>query len=106
MIERSQTDRLFAALKPHVAAGYRTWPNILHESAIRAVAVRLANSTDRERLIRQEEDDGFRLVRPLAARLAEHEAGTQTLAEFVPRLLDALNDEALLRSELILGPNH
>lgn len=97
VIERVQADRLFAALKPHVAAGYRTWPSILHESAIRAVEVRLADPADRERLIRQEDADGFPLVRPLAARLAEYEAGTQTLAEFMPRLLDALNDEALLR---------
>ena len=95
-VERGQADRLFAALKPRVAAGYRTWPNILHESVIRAVEVRLADPTDRERLIRQEEAAGFPLVRPLAGRLAEYEAGGQTIAEFMPRLLDALNAEELL----------
>jgi hypothetical protein len=36
-------------------------------------------------------------VRPLAGRLAEYEASGQTMAEFMPRLLDALNDAALLR---------
>lgn len=95
-VERGQADRLFAALKPRVAAGYRTWPNILHESVIRAVEVRLADPNDRERLIRQEEAAGFPLVRPLAGRLAEYEAGGQTIAAFMPRLLDALNDEGLL----------
>lgn len=94
-VERGQADRLFAALKPRVAAGYSSWPNILHESVIRAVEVRLAAPADRERLIRQEEAVGFPLVRPLAGRLAEYEAGGQTIAEFMPRLLEALNDEAL-----------
>lgn len=96
-VERDQADRLFAALKPRVAAGYRSWPNILHESVIRAVEVRLAAPAERERLIRQEKAAGFPLVRPLAGRLAEYEAGGQTIAEFMPRLLDALNDAALLR---------
>jgi hypothetical protein len=36
-------------------------------------------------------------VRPLAGRLAEYEASGQTMAEFMPRLLDALNDAAVLR---------
>jgi hypothetical protein len=96
-VERRQAGRLFAALKPRVSAGYRNWPNILHESVIRAVEVRLAAPADRERLIRQEEAAGFLLVRPLAGRLAEYEASGQTIAEFMPRLLGALNDERLLR---------
>jgi hypothetical protein len=96
-VERSQADRLFAALKPRVSAGYRTWPNILHESVIRAVEVRLTAPADRERLIRQEEAAGFALVRPLAGRLADYEASGQAMAEFMPRLLAALNDETLLR---------
>jgi hypothetical protein len=94
-VERGQADHLFAALKPRVAAGYRTWPNILHESAIRAVEVRLAAPADRERLIRQEEAIGFPLVRPLAGRLADYEASGQTLAEFMPRLLSVLNEDAV-----------
>ena len=96
-VKPRQADRLFAALKPRVSAGYRTWPNILHESVIRAVEVRLAVPADRERLIRQEEAAGFLLVRPLAGRLAEYEASGQTMSEFMPRLLATLNDETLLR---------
>ena len=96
-ITREQADRLFAALKPRVSAGYRSWPNILHESVIRAVEVRLADPKERERLIRQEEAAGFLLVRPLAGRLAEYEASGQTMSEFMPRLLYALNDQTLLR---------
>ena len=84
-VELGQADRLTAALKPQVAAGYRTWPNMLHESVIRAVEVRLPPA-DRERLIRQEEAAGFPLVRPLAGRLADYEASGQALAEFMPRL--------------------
>ena len=94
---RDQGKRLFATLKPRVSAGYRSWPNILHESVIRAVKVRLAAPADRGRLIRQEEAAGFPLVRPLAGRLAEYEAGGQTIAEFMPRLLAALNNKILLR---------
>ena len=100
-VERSQADRLFAALKPRVAAGYRTWPNMLHESVIRAVEVQLADPKDRERLIRQEEAVGFLLVRPLAGRLAEYEASGQTVSEFMPRLLAALNDETLLAGHFL-----
>ena len=43
-VEPRQADRLFAALKPRVAAGYRSWPNILHESVIRAVEMHLAGA--------------------------------------------------------------
>jgi hypothetical protein len=96
-VAHGQAERLFAALKPRVSAGYRTWPNILHESVIRAVEVRLAAPADRERLIRQEEVAGFLLVRPLAGRLADYEASGQPLAEFMPRLLAVLNDGAILR---------
>lgn len=47
----------------------------------------------------QTKNEHFRemLVRPLAGRLAEYEASGQTIAEFMPRLLDALNDVGLLR---------
>lgn len=58
-VRRDQANRLFAALKPRVSAGYRTWSNILHESAIRAVEVRLADPTKRERLLGQEDAAGF-----------------------------------------------
>ena len=94
-VKHGQADRLFAALKRRVLAGYRTWPNILYESVIRAVEVRLAATADRERLIRQEEAAGFAIVRPLASRLAEYEATGQALAEFMPRLLSALNGDAV-----------
>ena len=96
-VEPRQKELLFALLKPRVAAGYRTWPNMLHESVIRAVEVQLADPKDRERLIRQEEALGFPLVRPLAGRLVEYEASGQTMSEFMLRLLAALNDETLLR---------
>jgi hypothetical protein len=96
-VARDQADRLFAAIKPNVGAGYQTWPAILHESVIRAVEVRLAAPTDRERLIRQEEANGFSLVRPLASQLADYESTGEPLATYMPRLLAALNDQALLR---------
>ena len=96
-VELRQAERLTAALKPRVAASYRTWPNMLHESVIRAVEVQLADPADRERLMRQEEAAGFPLVRPLAGRLADYEASGQGITEFMPALLDVLNDETLLR---------
>lgn len=91
-IERSQADRLFEASKVHVGAGYQTWPALLHESVIRAVEVRLADPTDRERLLRQEEAQGFALVRPLAAQLTEYEASGEAMAIYLPKLLVVLND--------------
>ena len=63
----------------------------------RAVEVRLRDPAQHERLIRQEEAGGFLLVRPLAARLEDYEASGQPMAEYMPVLLDALNDETLLR---------
>jgi len=95
-VAHDQADRLFAAIKPNVGAGYQTWPAILHESVIRAVEVRLAAPTDRERLIRQEEANGFSLVRPLASQLVDYESTDEPLATYMPRLLAALNDQALL----------
>lgn len=91
-IEQGQADHLFAALKPQVGAGYQNWPAILHESVIRAVEVRLADPTDQERLLRQEEEQGFILVRPLAQQLAEYEASGEPMTEYLPKLLTVLND--------------
>lgn len=91
-VKRSQADRLFAALEPQVGAGYQNWPAILHESVIRAVEVRLADPAERERLLRQEEAQGFLLVRPLAAQLAEYEAGGEPMATYLPKLLAVLNE--------------
>lgn len=97
-VGQGQTDRLLAILKPAMAgSGYGTWPSILHESAIRAIEVRLRDPAQRERIMGQEEADGFALVRPLAARLEEYEASGQPMAEYMPVLLDALNDETLLQ---------
>lgn len=97
VIGRDQADRLFAALKPRVSTSYGTWNSILREHVIRAVEIRLAAPAERGRLIQREEADGFLLVRPLVERLAEYEASGQPIAEFMPRLLDALNEAALLR---------
>ena len=96
-VELGPADRLYgrAQAAPRRRISHR--PNMLHESVIRAVEVRLAAPADRERLIRQEEAAGFPLVRPLAGRLADYEASGQALAEFMPRLLAVLNDETLLR---------
>ncbi|GIK71962.1 MAG: hypothetical protein BroJett021_09500 [Chloroflexota bacterium] len=91
-IAQDEADRLFAALKPRVGAGYQNWPAILHESVIRAVEVRLADPTDRERLLLQEEAQGFPLVRPLAEQLAEYETSGATMATYLPTLLAVLND--------------
>ena len=91
-VERSQADRLFAAINPHVGAGYQHWPAIVLESVIRAVEVRLADPTDRERLLRQEEAQGFALVRPLAEQLAEYEASGEPMTVYLPKLLSVLND--------------
>jgi hypothetical protein len=96
-IERSQADRLFAAIKPHVGAGYQRWSAILHESVIRAVEVRLADPADRAWRIRQEESAGFPLVRPLAEQLADYEASGEPMAAYMGRLLAVLNKEGLLR---------
>lgn len=97
VIDHDQADRLFAALKPRVSAGYQTWPSIVHENVIRAVEVRLAAQGEREQMIHQEAADGFLLVRPLAERLAEYEHSGQSIAAFMPTLLAALNDDVLLR---------
>lgn len=96
-IGQGQADRLFASIRPRLAGPYGTWPSILHECAIRAIEVRLCDLAQRERLIRQEEADGFTLVRPLVERLEDYEASGLPMAEYMPVLLDALNDEALLR---------
>jgi hypothetical protein len=94
-VAQPHADRLFAALKPQAGAGYATWPAILHESVIRAVEVRLADPSEREWRIRQEESAGFPLVRLLADQLADYEASGEPMAVYMPRLLAALNDPSL-----------
>lgn len=83
--------QLFAELKGQVGRGYQSWEGILHESVIRAVEVRLAAAADRERLLTNEEAQGFWLVRPLAHQLEAYERGPGSLAEYMPTLLAALN---------------
>jgi hypothetical protein len=90
-VDAGQARRLFERLKGQVSRGYRSWEGILHESVIRAVEVRLAPPLERERILAGEEAQGFWLVRPLAQALETYERGSQSLPEYMPAWLAALN---------------
>ncbi len=94
-IDPKQTERLYALLRPRVPDSYASWDGILQESVIRAVEVRLIAPDQRERQIKQEEEQGFLLVRPLAARMEGYEKSQLPFAEYLPTLLSSLNGLAL-----------
>lgn len=95
VIEPAQTERLWAALKPHLPSSYPTWQSALYECTIRAIEVRLLPPDEREHAIQREEADGFLLVRPLAAQLADYEASGVDMRTYMPTWFAALNDVTL-----------
>ncbi len=90
-IDKADTDRFFARIRPLMPSAYPTWDGILKESVVRAVVIRLADPKLREELIVQEESQGFLLVRPLVANLQDYEQSGETFADYLPKLLASLN---------------
>lgn len=92
VIEPNQAERLFNRLRAEVdAKSYGTWPAILEESVINAVGVRLTAPEGRALAQQNDEARGFWLTGPLAEKLLEYEQSSATLADFMPELLQALN---------------
>ncbi len=92
VINPSQADALYQALRTRVAPGYGSWETLLDESVIRAIGARLLAPAERPSYLATQEAQGFMLVGPLATRLEAYEASGQRLPEFVPALLGSLND--------------
>jgi len=92
---------LFPAIAEDMTSGgqaYGSWRIALEEHIIRAAEARMAlahmGTKEVERILSRHEDLGFRYIRLLYDRLAEYEADRETyptFAEFVPRLLSALD---------------
>jgi len=91
-IDKAQADWFFQAMNPRVGSGYHEWSTIVKECVIRAVGVRLSDAAEREQAIARHESQGFLLVRPLAAKLAEFEQTSLSIADYMPQLLGSLND--------------
>lgn len=91
VIEPAQTERLWAALQPHMPSSYSTWQSAMYESTIRAIEVRLLPPEDREYAMQREEAAGFLLIRPLADQLADYEASGVDIRTYMPTWFAALN---------------
>lgn len=94
VITKAQENKLWKMQKqyPHVVKNYSFWNHILAESVVRAVTVRLADSSRQAQQLDNEEKCGFILVRPLAIKLQEYEdQKKQGFADYIPELLGSLN---------------
>ena len=90
-IDPLKAKALFAALRKRVPKSYGSWEIIVEESVVRALDARLAGPEWEENSLRNDEQAGFLLVRPLAGVLKTYEASSETLEEFMPELLQMLN---------------
>lgn len=90
-VEPARAERLQTALRGGVQGAYGTWESFLEECVVRAVDARLAPPEWRENGLRQADEAGLRLTRPLAEKLVEYEASGGSLADFMPALLASLN---------------
>lgn len=72
---------------------YGNWPTAVHEHIVRAITIRLAYRRSQEagdRLLKAEEDRGFKYVRALAEKLKEYEAARTkypAIPDFFPELI-------------------
>jgi hypothetical protein len=92
-IDPKAADTLYADLRKRVPPGYESWAGILEESVVRALDARLAGPEWEANALRNDEEQGFWIVRPLVRVLMEaYEPGPGTLADFMPELLKSLNE--------------
>ena len=92
IISKTQSHRLFTVLKKSMPSSYGTWPNVLEETIIRAIGLRMIKDESlRNQLLNQLEGEGFLLIRPLYQSLDVYEQSNQSFDEYLPILLDTLN---------------
>lgn len=91
-IDPQKAKSLYAVIRVRVPSGYGTWEAIVEESVIWALNARLVEPEWRENSLRNAEQAGFLLVRPLAESLESYEQGNATLAEYMPTLLGTINE--------------
>ena len=91
--------RLFNPIKKEMAKlAYADWETAVHEYIVRAIVIRLTylrNAQSGDGILANEERQGFRYVRALAARLKEYEAARDrypTSTSFLPRLLTGFEE--------------
>lgn len=97
VIDKKTADALYAQMKPLMSGGYTNWGTVLRESVIRAVEVRLNDPAQREAHIANEEKQGFLMVRALANGLAAYETSGKTFADYLPTLLETVNDNSVAK---------
>jgi hypothetical protein len=95
VIEADKGRDLYRVLRKQVPDNYGTWQGVVEEHVIRALGCRLAGAACEQYLLENEEDSGFLLMRPLVDKLAEFEASSVSLDEFMPELLSVLNEAQL-----------
>jgi hypothetical protein len=95
VIDADKGGALYRVLRQQVPQGYGTWQGVVEEHVIRALGCRLAGADCEQYLLEKDETSGFLLMRPLVDKLAEFEASSLTLDEFMPELLGVLNEARL-----------
>jgi hypothetical protein len=95
VIDVSKGRALYRELRQHVPDSYGSWNAVVEEQVVRALDCRLAGAICEQYLLANDEAAGFLLVRPFAHKLLEFETGLKTLDEFMPELLQILNEVEL-----------
>jgi hypothetical protein len=93
VIPSARANRLYAVLKQTMPAGYGTWDSALEETLNRTLNLRMvADEALRARGLERLEAQGFLLARPLDRALQDYETSGQPFADYLPRLLESLNE--------------
>jgi len=95
VIDEQHGQALYKDLNQRVPSGYGSWESLLEEQVVRALDCRLDYASCVQYGLRNDEAQGFLLVRPLTEKLAEFEQGSSDLAEFMPQWLQFINEVSL-----------
>jgi hypothetical protein len=87
-------------------SGYRTWPEIVAESMLKATAIRLALSGEEaQAALRASYARGLVLIHHFTAQLADYERTAATLVDYYPTMVAAVDLDAELRRWAGRRPN-
>lgn len=92
VINEEKQSELYKALKIHVPSSYGSWESIIEEQVVRAIDCRLSVQICEDFGLANDEAQGFLLERTLVEKLKDYEQSGRSLVEYIPELLQSIND--------------
>lgn len=92
VINEENRSELYKALKTHVPSSYGSWESIIEEQVVRAIDCRLSIQSCENFGLANDEAQGFLLERTLVEKLKDYEQSGLSLVEYMPELLQSIND--------------